>query len=125
LGLVDQLYDEQKNELPSEVRINFVHPGGLGDRLGIREGDVLVRYGLIPIRTPSQLPAITQAEHEAGVVFLSPTIVLRRGAETVQIKKTEAGLLRIMAALYARPVSAETRATAEPGTLQAIQPLGN
>jgi hypothetical protein len=70
-----------------------------------------VQYGLIPIRTPSQLYALAETERQFKATFLSPTILLRRGGETLQVKKTEPGFLRLQAGLFARPEAAPPAAT--------------
>jgi hypothetical protein len=102
LGIIERLHDTEGNELDAEVRVDFVYPGGIGDRLGIKQGDVFVKYGLVPIRTPSQLSFLTQAETELGGVFPAPTLVLRRDDETLEFKKTEPGFMRLIAALCAK-----------------------
>jgi membrane-associated protease RseP (regulator of RpoE activity) len=69
------------------VRLSGVRPGSPGDKAGLKEGDIIVKFGGRTIRSVQEY-TVALGEHKPGDEV---EIVVKRGAETVTVKAILAG----------------------------------
>jgi membrane-associated protease RseP (regulator of RpoE activity) len=66
------------------VRLNWVRPNGPADLFGIKEGDIIVEFDKVPIRTAQEL---TSRVHRAAPRSVVEVVIIRAG-ETLKIPVT-------------------------------------